>query len=123
MNTDYQNSSEIKKISTCITNCTRNVNDLKKIIETMINDSSIYNTRSNTLSKSLMYINNNINVLENLFLVADNLSHGNGLRKKYIILIETTISDLKNFHQKLDKIKTHNDDIRALTEYLENTTI
>ena len=123
MSTESQDASEIKKISLCITNCTRNVNNLKKIIESMITDTSIYNTQANTLSKSLMYINNNINTLENLFLVTDNLSHDKEMRKRYVILIETTIADLKEFHQKLDKIRTHNDDIRYLTEYLESTTI
>lgn len=116
-------SAEIKKISFCITNCTRNINTLKKIIDSMINDKSIYHTGSNTISKSLTYINNNINTLENLFLDVDKLSHEKEKRKTYVFLIESTISDFKEFHNKLDKIRLYNEDMKYLSSYLETTTI
>lgn len=115
--------SEIKKISCSITNCTRNVNNLKKIVELMIIDSSIYTTQSNTMEKSLLYIDTNINTLENLFLITDSLSENKETRKRYVILIETTITDLKEFKSKLNKIKTHSIDMKELVDYLENTRI
>lgn len=89
----------------------------------MISDSSIYITQSNTLEKSLMYISDNINTLENLFFVTDSLVQNKETRKKYVILIETTISDLNEFKSKLDKIKTHSIDMKDLIDYLENTRI
>lgn len=115
--------SYIKNISSTIIKCTKNVNDLKKIIETMISDNSIYNTLSNTVEKSLLYIDGNINTLENLFLVADSLSKNKEIRKTYVLLIESTINDFKEFRIKLEKIKMINKDINALVEYLENSKL
>lgn len=115
--------AEIKKIQCSITSCTRNVNNLKKIIEVMITDSSIYTTQFSTLEKSLIYIDNNINILENLFLVTDSLAENKETRKRYVILIETTIADLKEFKHKLNKIRTHSIDMKELSDYLENTRI
>lgn len=123
MSKESIDSAVINKISYCISKCTRNINDLKVIIEEMIRDRSINDLRSNNISKSLFYIDSNINTLENLFLEADTLSHDKEIRKRYVVLIENTISDFKEFRQKLDKLRMYNDDIRHLTEYLESTTI
>ena len=114
----------INKISLNIKGCVRSVNSLKNTIDLMIDDESISNTSSNTIEKSLTFIDNNINTLENTFFIADSLSSTNKyIRKQYVLLIESTINDMKNFRQKLEKIKTYNDDIGALSEYLKTTTI
>jgi len=112
-----------KNISSTIAGCTKNVKNLKKIIGLMISDSSIYTTQSNTLEKSLSYIDGNINTLENLFSSVDAITDHKDIRKKYVILIEDTILDFTSFKQKLDKIKLHNINMKELADYLENTRI
>lgn len=114
---------EIKRIYLVITSCCRNVNNLKKIIEEMITDSSIWTTQANTVDKSLRYIDNNINTLENLFLDTDRLSSDKKGRKIIVVLIEETISDMREFRQKLEKIKTFTEDMKALSCYLEGTRL
>lgn len=89
----------------------------------MIKDSSIYTTNTNTIEKTLLYIDGYLNKLENLFLVTDTLSENREIRKYYILLLETTVDDLKIFRTKLEKIKTYSIDVEDLSDYLKNTKI
>lgn len=118
------NDQIIKKISLNITGCVKSINSLKNVIYSMIDDKSINTTSTNTIEKSLLFIDNNINTLENTFFIADSISSTNkDIRKQYVLLIESTINDMKKFRHKLEKIKTYNDDINDLSEYLKITNI
>jgi hypothetical protein len=114
---------EIENISYIISTCERNVNDLKKIIYSMITDLSIYKARSKTLDDAVSYLKENINSLENLFSVIDLISRHKDIRKRYVILNEKIIGDFNDFKSRLESIKSYRVHMNNLVEYIDTTRI
>jgi hypothetical protein len=119
---DFDRNTKIQVVNT-LGNCNKSISRLKNIIDNMIKEGILYNTTSNTIDKSLVFINGNINTLENLFLSVDSIQTDREWRKQYVILIENSISDMNSFKEKLDRVKEINLEIKNLEKYLQETSI
>jgi len=119
---DFDTNTKIQIVNT-LGNCNNSISRLKNIIDNMIKEGSLYKTTTNTIDKSLVFINGNINTLENLFSSVDSIQSDREWRKRYVILIDKSISDMNDFKERLDKVKEFSLEIKNLEKYLGNTSI